>query len=258
MQAARGTSLSDEDGARAPSSGRAPRRRPAVALLLLLATTWYAADQVTKALAVDRLSDGDVTVWEGVLDLTLVRNPGAAFSTGTQYTVALSCFAIVAAVVVAWISRRVGSLVWATALGLLLAGVLGNLTDRLLRDPSPLRGHVVDFLRLPSWPVFNLADIAINVAAGLILLQALPQRPRRRPARRPRPGRSARRLVSEADHRSLVVPDSLEGERVDAAMARLFGVSRSRAADLIGRGLVVLDGPARARATGCCPAPSSR
>ncbi len=176
MQAARGTSLSDEQGS--PDPGPAPtpshrRRTGSVVLLVVLAVTWYAADQVTKALAVARLSDGDVPVLDGVLNLTLVRNPGAAFSTGTEYTVALSCFAIAAALVVVWVSRRVGSLVWATALGLLLAGVVGNLTDRLLRQPSPLRGHVIDFLQLPNWPVFNLADIAINVAAALILVQAV-------------------------------------------------------------------------------------
>ncbi len=175
MQAARGTSLSDEQGSPGLGSTPAPTRRRRTAslvLLVVLAVGWYAADQVTKALAVARLSDGDVPVWDGVLNLTLVRNPGAAFSTGTEYTVALSCFAILATLVVLWVSRRVGSLVWAAALGLLLAGVMGNLTDRLLRQPSPLRGHVIDFLQLPNWPVFNLADIAINVAAALILVQA--------------------------------------------------------------------------------------
>ncbi len=141
-------------------------------ILGLTAVSWYAADQVTKVLAVDRLSDGDVALAGSFLRLHLVRNPGAAFSTGTEYTVALSCFAIVAALVVLWIARRVVSLLWAFGLGLLLAGVVGNLTDRLLRQPGPLRGHVIDFLQLPNWPVFNLADIGINVAAGLILLQA--------------------------------------------------------------------------------------
>ena len=83
-----------------------------------------------------------------------------------------SLLAITAVVVVICLSRRLGSLGWAVALGLLLAGVAGNLTDRLFREPGPLRGHVIDFLMLPHWPVFNVADICINVAAGLILLQA--------------------------------------------------------------------------------------
>ena len=83
-----------------------------------------------------------------------------------------SLVAIAAVCVVLWFSRRVGNVVWAVALGLLLAGIGGNLTDRLLRDPGPLRGHVVDMFMLPHWPVFNVADVCIDVAAGLILLQA--------------------------------------------------------------------------------------
>jgi signal peptidase II len=61
----------------------------------------------------------------------------------------------------------------AWAFGLLLAGILGNLADRMFRSPGPFRGHVVDFIALPHWPVFNVADICINVAAALILLLAL-------------------------------------------------------------------------------------
>jgi len=75
--------------------------------------------------------------------------------------------------VVLWVSRRLGSTLWAVALGLLLAGVAGNLTDRLFREPGPMRGHVVDFLRLPHWPIFNVADVCINIAAVLIVVQAL-------------------------------------------------------------------------------------
>jgi signal peptidase II len=105
--------------------------------------------------------------------LTLVRNPGAAFGTGTSWTVALSLVAIAAVLTVLVLSRRVGSPGWAVALGLLLGGVAGNLTDRLFRSPGVLRGHVVDFLQLPNWPVFNLADISINCAAVLIVVQSL-------------------------------------------------------------------------------------
>src|SRR5206468_822877 len=83
----------------------------------------------------------------------------AAFSTGTSYTVVLSFVAIVAACAVLWVSRRLGSAGWAVALGFLLAGVLGNLTDRVFRAPGFLHGHVVDFLQLPHWPVFNVADM---------------------------------------------------------------------------------------------------
>ncbi len=128
---------------------------------------------ITKILAVDRLTGrDDVQVVGDVLQLHLTRNPGAAFSTGTQFTVALSCVAVVAVVVVLWLSRRIGTVVWAVALGALLAGIAGNLTDRILRDPGPFRGHVIDFLMLPNWPVFNVADICINVGAALVLVQA--------------------------------------------------------------------------------------
>jgi signal peptidase II len=78
---------------------------------------------------------------------------------------------MVAVVVVLWLSRRLGSTGWALALGFLLGGVSGNLTDRIMREPEPFHGHVVDFLMLPNFPVFNVADICINIAASLIILQ---------------------------------------------------------------------------------------
>jgi signal peptidase II len=102
-----------------------------------------------------------------------VRNAGAAFSTATGYTVVLSLVALGAIVVVLTLARRLADPVWALALGLLLGGVLGNLTDRVFRDPGFLRGHVVDFIELPHWPVFNVADMCINVAAAIIVVQAI-------------------------------------------------------------------------------------
>jgi signal peptidase II len=168
MQAARGTSLSDT----VPHhSGRPPRARLRL-LFVAVALAAYALDQLTKSLAVRHLSDGDVEVLGSWFVLHLVRNPGAAFSTGTEYTFALSMLAIVAVCVVLFLSRRIGSPGWAVTMGLLLAGVAGNLTDRVVRDPAPLRGHVIDMFMVPNWPVFNVADICINVAAALILLQA--------------------------------------------------------------------------------------
>ncbi len=142
-------------------------------VLALVALTLYAVDIVTKVLAVRHL-DGrpDVPLVGDLLVLHLTRNPGAAFSTGTEYTVVLSCLAAVAVCVVLYLSLRVRSVLWAVGLGLLLAGVSGNLTDRVLREPGPMRGHVIDFLMLPNWPVFNIADICIHAAAGVILLQA--------------------------------------------------------------------------------------
>lgn len=170
MQAAGGTSIAAGDST--PRGARHSRRRSwtvfaAVALVL------YAVDVGTKVLAARELADRpDVRVVGDLLKLHLTRNPGAAFSTGTQYTVVLTCVAIAAVVVVLWLSRRLGSTGWAVGLGLLLAGVAGNLTDRMLREPGPFRGHVIDFLMLPHWPVFNVADMCINAAAVVIVVQA--------------------------------------------------------------------------------------
>ena len=173
MQAARGTSLSDDatpDHATAPDPATHRRlwfRFAAVALVV------YALDLGTKVLAVAKLTDhDDIPLVGDVLVLHLTRNPGAAFSTGTEFTEVLSVIAIIAVFVVLRLSRRIGSVGWAFGLGFLLAGVAGNLTDRLLREPGPLRGHVIDFLMLPNWPVFNVADMSINAAAAVILFQA--------------------------------------------------------------------------------------
>jgi signal peptidase II len=170
MQAARGASLTGDTTTRP-----GPVRRIRARLLFAgVALAVYAIDVVTKVLAVDRLTGREpVEVLGEVLQLTLVRNPGAAFGTGTRFTVALSIFAATVALVVLWLARRLRSTLWAVGLGLLMAGVLGNLTDRMLREPGPLRGHVVDFLMLPNWPVFNVADIGINLAAAVILVQAV-------------------------------------------------------------------------------------
>ena len=172
MQAARGTSLSQDDSSLSTTS-RPRSRAPCLGLFAAVAAILFAADQVTKVLAVEHLTNQpDKPLVGDLLVLHLTRNSGAAFSTGTGYTEILSCLAICAALVVLWFSRRLGSLAWAVALGLLLAGICGNLSDRLLREPGPLRGHVIDFLMLPHWPIFNIADMCINAAAALILVQA--------------------------------------------------------------------------------------
>jgi signal peptidase II len=172
MQAARGTSLSHDDSSLTDTPSVPSRARIRV-LLFAVFGVLYAADQVTKWLAVDRLtSKPDKELVGDLLVLHLTRNAGAAFSTGTGYTVLFSWLAIAAVLVVLWLSRRVRNVGWAIAFGLLLAGITGNLTDRLFRTPGVLRGHVVDFLMLPHWPIFNVADMCINVAAALILVQA--------------------------------------------------------------------------------------
>ncbi len=101
---------------------------------------------------------------DGILQLRLVRNPGAAFSFATDMTVVLTVVAAIVVVVILRLSRRLTSVPWAVALGGLLGGALGNLIDRALREPAPLRGHVVDFLELPTlgrcstWPTPPSSD----------------------------------------------------------------------------------------------------
>jgi signal peptidase II len=164
--------LGHDDSSLADTPTTPSRARVRAALLTAFALL-YAADQATKWLAVDRLTGKpDKELVGDLLVLHLTRNAGAAFSTGTGYTRLFSCLAIAAVLVVLWLSRRVGSVGWAVAFGLLLAGISGNLTDRLFRSPGVLRGHVVDFLMLPHWPIFNVADMCINAAAALILVQA--------------------------------------------------------------------------------------
>jgi signal peptidase II len=176
MQAARGASLNPSDPAQPPVGRPLASRARARALVLLaaVAVVGYAVDVTTKILAVAHLTDrAPVPLVGDLLTLRLARNPGAAFSTGTSYTLVLSLVAIAAACAVVWFARRLCSVGWALALGFLLAGVLGNLTDRVFRAPGFLRGHVVDFLQLPNWPIFNVADMCINVAAVLIVVQAV-------------------------------------------------------------------------------------
>jgi signal peptidase II len=170
MQAARGASLTRDRTSHGAAEGRTTR----LGLLTAVAVVAWGVDLVTKVIAEHALADrGPVDVVGSLLRLNLTRNPGAAFSTGTSLTPLIAGFAVVAFLVVLVLARRVRTTGWAWALGLLLAGIAGNLTDRIFRDPGPLRGHVVDFLQLPHWPIFNVADVCINVAAALIIVQSV-------------------------------------------------------------------------------------
>ena len=145
-----------------------------IAVWAAVAATAYVCDQATKWWAQHSLTEGVpkrlVGSW---LKLNLSHNAGAAFSTGTSYTVVLTVIALVVIAVCIRMARRLGSLGWAVALGLVLGGALGNVTDRIFRAPSPFRGHVVDFLQVPHWPVFNIADSSISVAAVLFVVLSI-------------------------------------------------------------------------------------
>ncbi len=168
MQATTRTALTDPK--------KADSRRSLLPLVVWggVALAVFALDQGSKWWAERHLVAGTSRAWLGDwLQLHLTHNAGAAFSLGRSYTIVLSLVALAVIGVCLRLSRRLGSVAWAAALGLLLGGALGNVTDRLFRAPGPFRGHVVDFLQLPHWPVFNVADSAICTAAALFVVLSL-------------------------------------------------------------------------------------
>ena len=143
-----------------------PRRR--IGALLAIAVAVLALDIATKATVVATLSDrAPVRLLGGFLKLRVDRNPGAAFSFAPSLTILFSLIAITVIVVILRSSRRIRSVPWAITLGLLLGGATGNLIDRIFRSPGLFRGSVVDWIQVPHWPVFNLADSAI-VCGGIL------------------------------------------------------------------------------------------
>ena len=145
----------------------------ALIVLALVALAGYALDQISKALVVSSMTEGEtVRVLGDVLQLHFIRNPGAAFSLATGLTWVFSLIAAGVVVFIVWFAARIRSLAWAIVFGLLLGGVLGNLTDRLLREPSFGLGHVVDFISTP-WmlpAIYNIADSCIVVSMVLFVI----------------------------------------------------------------------------------------
>ena len=164
--------LTKTDPAAEADSTAAPRRR--LPLLVTVAGVVLIADVVSKQLVVAHLSNrAPLNVIPSVLDLELTRNPGAAFGFAAGATIIFSVVAVAVVVFIARASRRLASAGWAWALGLLLGGALGNLGDRLFRAPGPLRGHVVDWIHLHHWPVFNLADSGIVIGGIIAVLLSM-------------------------------------------------------------------------------------
>jgi signal peptidase II len=164
LQAAPGTSLNGVPRAR-------PRR---IGLLIAAAVFVIAADVISKAIVVARMPDhAPIRLLGGLLTITLTRNGGAAFSIGTSMTIVFTAIALGVIVYILRAARNLRSIGWAITLGLLLGGATGNLLDRIFRAPGLFQGHVVDWIELPHWPVFNLADSAIVCAGVLVVLLAL-------------------------------------------------------------------------------------
>ncbi len=139
-------------------------------MVLGVAAGVLAVDQITKWWVQQAMPGrAPIEVIGDWLQITYTLNPGAAFSLGGSFTIVLSLIAIGVAVVIVRMASRLGSTAWAVALGGILGGALGNLTDRMLREPGPFRGHVVDWISVPNYPVFNIADSAIFCSAVLMI-----------------------------------------------------------------------------------------
>jgi len=153
-------------------------QRSVLAVLASTAVGIVLIDQVTKAWAVAYLQpriesgEGPIYLIDPLLRLTYVENTGAAWGIGAGYTWIFTIVAVVVGVVIVRFARTITSRAWALALGGLLGGLLGNLIDRLTRPPGPGLGSVVDFIGLPNFPVFNVADMAITCSAVAMIILA--------------------------------------------------------------------------------------
>ena len=146
------------------------RRTSLVQRLFSLACLIWAIDFLTKNWALENLDSTSRPVIGTLLQITLLRNPGAAFSMATGFTIVFTTISIAVAIFIARSASRITSAWWAYVAGLVLGGVLGNLTDRIFREPGFLYGHVIDWIELPHWPIFNVADSSIFIAAGIAIL----------------------------------------------------------------------------------------
>lgn len=147
-----------------------PRGRRRIGVLLTVAGLAYVLDLVSKILVVEYLEgQPSIELVGDLLRLTAVRNSGAAFGIGEALTIVFTVIAAVVVVVIFRIARKLYSTPWALALGLLLGGAFGNLTDRIFRSPGVFQGAVVDFIAPAHFAVFNLADSAI-VCGGILIV----------------------------------------------------------------------------------------
>ncbi|MEG3626213.1 signal peptidase II [Streptomyces poriticola] len=155
----------------ADGTAERPRGKRRIAVLFAVAGFAYALDLISKMIVVAELEHHEpIEIIGDWLKFEAIRNAGAAFGFGEAFTVIFTAIAAVVIVVIARLARKLYSLPWAIALGLLLGGALGNLTDRIFRSPGVFEGAVVDFIAPKHFAVFNLADSAIVCGGILIVL----------------------------------------------------------------------------------------
>ena len=142
-------------------------------IIWLTAWTIWLFDYATKAWALIALDNEPKKILGTLLQFTLVKNSGAAFNLAGSFTAIFSLIAVLVIATIVRYAHMITSRGWLTCAGLLLGGVLGNLTDRIFREPGFFIGHVVDWIQIPQWPVFNIADSAITVAALIAVIQTM-------------------------------------------------------------------------------------
>jgi signal peptidase II len=153
-----------QDSASPPRTWRAP---------VVLALCVVVADQLAKHWALNRLSGDRVIDVIGSLRFNLAFNKGMAFSQGQGLG---PLIAVVATVVIVWLLvslRTAGGALNTFGIGCVIGGAAGNLIDRAFRQEAWLSGAVVDFIDLQWFPIFNIADMAINIGAGALILNAI-------------------------------------------------------------------------------------
>jgi signal peptidase II len=166
----------DNGDATLPPAAGAVSVRRAVRTLLAVAAGIILVDVATKEWATNALEGHDPTrLFGGALYLSFTRNGGAAWSIGSNYTFVFPIVALAVAIWIGWTARRLRSLPWAIALGMVLGGAMGNMIDRVFRSPGGISGHVVDFFSLfapfgERFPIFNIADMALSFGVVLAIL----------------------------------------------------------------------------------------
>lgn len=145
-----------------------------VSRLYFIAWVIWLIDFATKTWAIANLDSRDpIKLIGSFLQLTLVKNSGAAFSFATGATLILSIFACCVVAAISYYAPKITSKGWAIVIGLALGGILGNLSDRIFRAPGFFTGHVIDWIQIPNWPVFNIADSAIVVATAIAVVLSI-------------------------------------------------------------------------------------
>lgn len=166
-----GSDSGADSGSAGQDAGARPRGKRRIAVLFAVAAFAYALDLMSKMIVVAKLEHhAPIEIVGDWLRFEAIRNAGAAFGFGEAFTVIFTMIAATVIVVIARLARKLYSLPWAIALGLLLGGALGNLTDRIFRSPGVFEGAVVDFIAPKHFAVFNLADSAIVCGGILIVL----------------------------------------------------------------------------------------